>query len=180
MLRILLFARFLLELFQSSNGEMEVKQGDIWGLFREAQQSKSSISFFLFFVLGSCKFYLCVFWFFFWWYSDILYLNKQRLMAIEELNRANREKQLLVARIKHLEAVKQAGVGKGKRWWCLGLTWLKQWISSKACYGFILSFVHFQHLSGVLLENLGIAFIMLDKLVVITNKWLICTWKNCL
>lgn len=50
MLRILLFARFLLELFQSSNGEMEVKQGDIWGLFREAQQSKSSISFFFCFL----------------------------------------------------------------------------------------------------------------------------------
>lgn len=71
------------KILRSSNGEMEVKQGDIWGLFREAQQ-------------------------------NILYLNKQRLMAIEELNRANREKQLLVARIKHLEAVKQAGVGKDK------------------------------------------------------------------
>jgi hypothetical protein len=42
-------------------------------------------------------------------------LNKQRLVAIQELNKANREKQLLVARIKHLEAEKQAGVGKGKR-----------------------------------------------------------------
>ena len=36
-------------------------------------------------------------------------------MAIEELNKSNREKQLLVARIKHLEAEKQAGVGKGKK-----------------------------------------------------------------
>ncbi|XP_059435939.1 probable starch synthase 4, chloroplastic/amyloplastic isoform X1 [Corylus avellana] len=68
---------------QPSNEEMEVKQGDIWRLFREAQH-------------------------------NILYLNKQRLMAIEELNKANREKQLLVARIKHLEAEKQAGVGKDK------------------------------------------------------------------
>jgi hypothetical protein len=35
-------------------------------------------------------------------------------MAIEELKKSYREKQLLVARIKHLEAEKQAGVGKGK------------------------------------------------------------------
>ncbi|XP_062143993.1 probable starch synthase 4, chloroplastic/amyloplastic isoform X2 [Alnus glutinosa] len=68
---------------QPSNEEMEVKKGDIWRLFREAQQ-------------------------------NILYLNKQRLVAIQELNKANKEKQLLVARIKHLEAEKQAGVGKDK------------------------------------------------------------------
>jgi hypothetical protein len=36
-------------------------------------------------------------------------------VAIQELKKANIEKQLLVARIKHLEAEKQAGVGKGKR-----------------------------------------------------------------
>lgn len=48
----------LLELFQPSNGEMEVKQGDIWRHFREAQQSKSSFDFFFF--IGSSKF-LCVF-----------------------------------------------------------------------------------------------------------------------
>lgn len=36
-------------------------------------------------------------------------------MAVEELNKANREKQLLLARIKHLEAEKHDGAGKGKR-----------------------------------------------------------------
>jgi hypothetical protein len=47
----------LLELFQPSNEEMKVKQGDIWRLFREAQQSKSSFDSLFF---GSSKF-LCVF-----------------------------------------------------------------------------------------------------------------------
>lgn len=60
----------------------------------------------------------------FLWYSDILYLNKQRLVAVEELNKANGEKQLLLDRIERLEAEKQAGVGKGNS----GLKWLKQWV----------------------------------------------------
>jgi hypothetical protein len=34
-------------------------------------------------------------------------------MAVEALNKANREKQLLLDRIEQLEAEKQAGVGKG-------------------------------------------------------------------
>ena len=45
--------------------------------------------------------------------QNILYLNKQRLVAVEELNKANREKQLLLDRIERLEAEKQAGVGEG-------------------------------------------------------------------
>ncbi|XP_030974392.1 glycogen synthase isoform X4 [Quercus lobata] len=44
--------------------------------------------------------------------QNILYLNKQRLVAVEELNKANREKQLLLDRIERLEVEKQAGVGK--------------------------------------------------------------------
>ncbi|KAK7834288.1 putative starch synthase 4 [Quercus suber] len=44
--------------------------------------------------------------------KDILYLNKQRLVAVEELNKANREKQLLLDRIERLEVEKQAGVGE--------------------------------------------------------------------
>lgn len=48
-----------------------------------------------------------------WWYSDILYLNKQRLLAVEELNKANRENELLLDRIKQLEAEKQSSTGKG-------------------------------------------------------------------
>ncbi|XP_057983646.1 probable starch synthase 4, chloroplastic/amyloplastic [Malania oleifera] len=44
--------------------------------------------------------------------QNILYLNNQRLMAVEELNEAKREKQLLLDRIEHLEAVKQPSVGK--------------------------------------------------------------------
>lgn len=46
-------------------------------------------------------------------YADILYLNKQRLAAIEELNKANREKQLLLNRIEKLEAEKHAAAGTG-------------------------------------------------------------------
>lgn len=66
MLRILLFAHCLLELFQPSNEEMEVKQGDIWRLFREAQQSKSSFDYFfiLFWVLENFYVYSDVCFFF--------------------------------------------------------------------------------------------------------------------
>lgn len=46
-------------------------------------------------------------------FSDILYLNKQRLLAIEELNEANSEKQFLLGKIEQLEAEKQAGLGQG-------------------------------------------------------------------
>ncbi|XP_031385466.1 probable starch synthase 4, chloroplastic/amyloplastic isoform X2 [Punica granatum] len=47
-----------------------------------------------------------------WSLSDILYLNKQRIKALEELDRAYREKQLLLDKIEQLEAKKQAGVGR--------------------------------------------------------------------
>ncbi|KAJ7953465.1 Starch synthase, chloroplastic/amyloplastic [Quillaja saponaria] len=46
--------------------------------------------------------------------QNILYLNKQRLLAVEELSKSNREKQLLLNKIKKLEAEKQAGAGKDK------------------------------------------------------------------
>lgn len=46
-------------------------------------------------------------------YLDILYLNKQRLLAIEELNKAQRENNLLLARIEQLEAGKKASSIKG-------------------------------------------------------------------
>lgn len=46
-------------------------------------------------------------------FSDILYLNKQRLAAVEELNKTNREKQLLLDKIEQLEVEKQALMGKG-------------------------------------------------------------------
>ncbi|KAK7307294.1 hypothetical protein VNO77_40223 [Canavalia gladiata] len=45
--------------------------------------------------------------------QNILYLNKQRLVAVEELNKTNREKQSLLNKIKKLEAEKHAGGGKG-------------------------------------------------------------------
>lgn len=64
--------------------DQNVKQDNIWQLFKEAQQ-------------------------------NILYLNKQRLGAIEKLDKTNREKQSLLSKIKKLEAEKQAGAGKGKR-----------------------------------------------------------------
>ncbi|XP_077219550.1 UDP-Glycosyltransferase superfamily protein [Tasmannia lanceolata] len=44
---------------------------------------------------------------------NILYLNKQRLMAVEELNKIQSEKQMLLARIEQLEGEKQANVVKG-------------------------------------------------------------------
>lgn len=46
-------------------------------------------------------------------YLDILYLNKQRLLAIEELNKAQRENNLLLARIEQLEAGEKASSRKG-------------------------------------------------------------------
>ncbi|XP_058010377.1 probable starch synthase 4, chloroplastic/amyloplastic isoform X5 [Hevea brasiliensis] len=53
--------------------------------------------------------------------QNILYLNNQRLLAVEELNRANQEKQLLLDRIEQLEAEKRAGVGKDKQSLCCEL-----------------------------------------------------------
>ncbi|XP_027360743.1 probable starch synthase 4, chloroplastic/amyloplastic isoform X3 [Abrus precatorius] len=44
--------------------------------------------------------------------QNILYLNKQRLVAVEELNKTKKEKQSLLNKIKKLEAEKQAGAGK--------------------------------------------------------------------
>ncbi|KAI4328086.1 hypothetical protein L6164_020473 [Bauhinia variegata] len=44
--------------------------------------------------------------------QNILYLNKQRVTAIEELNKTNREKQKLLKRIEKLEAEKKAAAGK--------------------------------------------------------------------
>lgn len=44
---------------------------------------------------------------------DILYLNKQRLLAIEELNKTQKENHLLLARIEQLEGVKQNSAIQG-------------------------------------------------------------------
>ncbi|KAL9328511.1 hypothetical protein ACSQ67_003514 [Phaseolus vulgaris] len=44
--------------------------------------------------------------------QNILFLNKQRLGAIEELEKTSREKHSLLQKIKKLEAEKQAGAGK--------------------------------------------------------------------
>ncbi|KAK2656693.1 hypothetical protein Ddye_009745 [Dipteronia dyeriana] len=46
--------------------------------------------------------------------QNILYLNKQRLRAVEELNNANQEKQLLLDKIQQSEAENQGGSGKDK------------------------------------------------------------------
>ncbi|CAK8540379.1 unnamed protein product [Lathyrus sativus] len=64
-----------------SDDEKNVKQDNIWQLFREAQQ-------------------------------NILYLNNQRLGAIEELNKTKEEKQFLFDKIKKLEAEKKEGTDK--------------------------------------------------------------------
>ncbi|EEF33487.1 starch synthase, putative [Ricinus communis] len=44
--------------------------------------------------------------------QNILYLNKQRLLTVEELNKANQEKELLLDKIEQLEAEKQAVLEK--------------------------------------------------------------------
>ncbi|XP_058777444.1 probable starch synthase 4, chloroplastic/amyloplastic [Vicia villosa] len=64
-----------------SDDEKNVKQDNIWQLFREAQR-------------------------------NILYLNNQRLGAIEELNKTKKEKQFLFDKIKKLEAEKKEGTDK--------------------------------------------------------------------
>ncbi|RVX23972.1 putative starch synthase 4, chloroplastic/amyloplastic [Vitis vinifera] len=46
---------------------------------------------------------------------NILYLNKQRLMAVEELKKAKTEKEMLLDRIQKLEEENQADAGKGDR-----------------------------------------------------------------
>uniref|UniRef100_A0A6N2LAM4 starch synthase n=2 Tax=Salix viminalis TaxID=40686 RepID=A0A6N2LAM4_SALVM len=48
--------------------------------------------------------------------QNILYLNKQRLVAVEELNKANREKQLLLDKIQQSEAVNRLG-NEQSLWW---------------------------------------------------------------
>ncbi|KAH8503788.1 hypothetical protein H0E87_014873 [Populus deltoides] len=45
--------------------------------------------------------------------QNILYLNKLRLLAVEELNKANREKQLLLDKIQQLEAVNKLALSEG-------------------------------------------------------------------
>ncbi|EOX91830.1 UDP-Glycosyltransferase superfamily protein [Theobroma cacao] len=77
-----------MSLEHSSNVELEMKNKEIWRLFKEAQQ-------------------------------NILYLNKQRLKAVEELNKANREKQLLVDKIEQLEKENRRAGGKDN----LALCW---------------------------------------------------------
>jgi hypothetical protein len=46
-------------------------------------------------------------------FVDILYLNKQRLMALEELNKAKKEIETLRQRIEKLEAGKHETTGRG-------------------------------------------------------------------
>lgn len=45
--------------------------------------------------------------------SDIMYLNKQRLLAMEELGRVNNERNSLLQRIEQLEMQNQATARKG-------------------------------------------------------------------
>ncbi|WCJ32053.1 Glycogen synthase [Euphorbia peplus] len=53
--------------------------------------------------------------------QNIVYLNKQRLLAVEELHKANQEKEFLLDRIEQLEGEKQAGFGKDKQSMCCEL-----------------------------------------------------------
>lgn len=47
------------------------------------------------------------------YHSDILHLNKQRVMAIEELDAMKREKKSYLEKIEQLEVEKQANSKKG-------------------------------------------------------------------
>jgi hypothetical protein len=49
---------------------------------------------------------------FFLFHADILYLNNQRLSAIEELNKTKKEKQSLFNKINKMEAKKHETAGK--------------------------------------------------------------------
>lgn len=64
---------------------------------------------------------------FFLFYADILYLNNQRLGAIEELNKTNKEKQFLFDKIRKLEAEKKEGTGETD---CLHLLYNCAYISN--------------------------------------------------
>ncbi|XVF17434.1 hypothetical protein REPUB_Repub10bG0121900 [Reevesia pubescens] len=66
---------------ESLNVGFEMKNNEIWRLFKEAQQ-------------------------------NILFLNKQRLKAVEDLNEANREKQLLLDKIEQMEKENRKADGK--------------------------------------------------------------------
>lgn len=48
----------------------------------------------------------------FWLNIDILYLHKQRVKAMEELQKTKEEKQLLLDKVEQLEAKIKPGVGK--------------------------------------------------------------------
>ncbi|XP_038697626.1 probable starch synthase 4, chloroplastic/amyloplastic isoform X3 [Tripterygium wilfordii] len=50
--------------------------------------------------------------------QNIFFINKQRLLAMEELDKIKKENQLLLDRVEQLEMQKQAGVGKDKQSMC--------------------------------------------------------------
>lgn len=125
------FWSFAREWCKPPDGE-KASQDDIWGLFKEAQRSKllynwefvhvfnillfpkalvetwNLLAFVSDFFFLSCFLFLVLNGI-----SDILFLNKQRLKAVEELNKTNRERELLLEKIDVLEAEKQAGFRKG-------------------------------------------------------------------
>lgn len=93
------------------SAELEEKGSDIWQLFREAQQSKLLLMYFVcpsllrpvlthLFLLNG-------------FHLDILYLNKQRIMTMEELDRVKREKSSLLDQIEQLERTKLINTRKG-------------------------------------------------------------------
>lgn len=86
-------------------------------IFGNCSEKLSRVSSFPSHIYGFVEEWLVISGVFFLLLPDILYLNKQRLVAIEELNKTNGEKQLLLNKIKKLEAEKQAGAGKGDRSW---------------------------------------------------------------
>ncbi|XP_024461576.2 probable starch synthase 4, chloroplastic/amyloplastic isoform X3 [Populus trichocarpa] len=81
----------------SSSSKNSNSEGDANGLLKEEEEEKYNDIWLLFKEAQ----------------QNILYLNKLRLVAVEELNKANREKQLLLDKIQQLEAVNKLALSEG-------------------------------------------------------------------
>lgn len=93
----------------------EDKHKDIWSLFREAQQSILLSSFYRFHILkvNSQIVLYVLYGIVIVVYLDILYLNKQRLAAVEELEKLKNERVELLEKINQLEEESHIVVKKG-------------------------------------------------------------------
>lgn len=93
--------------------------------------------------------------------SDILYLDKQRVLAIEELNKAISEKNLLLEKIKELELEKQALDRKGENNHGLILLYPTNLIDWCNWYSILLQSVYFR--ASFLIGSMMLCFLV-DKI----------------